>query len=413
MQPKALARLQMFVALWATTFIAAAHLIFYRGAGALWRDEVNSVNMATAPDLFSDLARYQFDSFPIGWFVVLRSWILCFAQWPDFNLRLFGLVVGMLLLGMAWIAARSLGGKTPTVSLVLFALSATTIRFGDSIRAYGLGMLLALATLVTYWRVCQKPGRARVWMAIFCGLLSVHFVFYNAVILFAITVASAALLVAQRRRGAAIALFAGGALAAASLLIYAAPLRAAASWNYVFRHGRGVDWFLGHLSEALNLSGRATTTLWLAAVIASIVVVFALGSRRSWRNSLAIWYCAITIAVALPAYIGFLYILRYPMPPWYFAVAMALTAVCLDGVLTPREEGPRFGRSAAILYVIIGILVSMKPVLFAVSLRQTTVDLAAESVAGQAGAGDLVLVYEWMNGITFQRYYRGQAAWET
>lgn len=411
---RALRQLQLVVSVITSGVILAAHLTFYRFAGGLWRDEVNSVNLATAPSLFSDWARYQFDSFPIGWFVVLRSWIVCFSQGPDFHLRVFGLMVGVLVLAMICFAARSFGADTPTISLVLFGLSATTVRYGDSIRGYGLGVLLAIAVLVAYWRVCQKEGRARVWIALGCSFLAVHFLFHNAIVVFAATISSATLLLTHRRLKAAAGVFAGAGAVAASLLIYAVPMRAASRWNYVFRQDLGFSWFLHCFTRALNLSGPNTSTLWLlASAFAAAVLITSLLSGRSRPESMVIWYCAITIVTGLTAYLTFLYVLRYPTLDWYYLVAMALAAVCLDGILTPREGASGSWRVLSILFMVVVTAVSIPPLFSVLSRRQTTVDLAASYVTSQAASGDMVLVYEWMNGITFGHYYRGAAPWQT
>ena len=45
--------------------------------------------------------------------------------------------------------------------------------------------------------------------------------------------------------------------------------------------------------------------------------------------------------------------------------------------------------------------------------RQTNIDLIAAQLREQAGPNDLILVYPWYCGITFNRYYHGAAPWTT
>jgi len=55
--------------------LAYAHWEVRRNTGALWRDEVSSVNVATLQTFGEMLRNHHWDSFPILWCVVLRGWI--------------------------------------------------------------------------------------------------------------------------------------------------------------------------------------------------------------------------------------------------------------------------------------------------------------------------------------------------
>lgn len=393
--------------------IVGAHLQFLRAAGGLWRDEVNSLNLAATPSMFSNWLRYQHDSFPIGWFVILRGWIECFSA-SDASLRIFGFLVGILLLVATWVAAREFGARTPTVSLALFAFSATTIRYGDSIRGYGLGMLMAVVTLITYWRVCQKPGVARVAVASVCGLLSVHFTFYNPVVLLAVTIAAAVLLARDRRWTTVGVLFSAGLVAALSLLIYLPLIRARSGWSRAFRTRLDAEWLLRKLVETVNSSGRSAAALWFIAILAAVIVVAVRSHAAEGRmERRAIEFCAIAGGLGAVFYMMFLYILSYPMTFWYFCVGLAVSGVCLDGILSPRQNDRPSFQSAVLLFVATAFVLCVTDVFEFISRHQTNVDLASRLVSERAKPGDLVIVFPWMNGVTFQRYYRGRAPWET
>ena len=54
--------------------VTALHVRFATNVGGLWRDEANSVNLATLPS-FAEMWRVlDFDSFPMLFFAVLRGW---------------------------------------------------------------------------------------------------------------------------------------------------------------------------------------------------------------------------------------------------------------------------------------------------------------------------------------------------
>ena len=135
------------VAVIGTVITTALHVTFGLNAGALWRDEVNSLNIATMSS-FSELWSYlTFDSFPALFFVFLRGFAGLPAATSDIGLRLFGVAIGLLIIGAVWLNARWLRFGFPLISLALIGFNPMVICYGDSIRAYGLGMLLLLLTM--------------------------------------------------------------------------------------------------------------------------------------------------------------------------------------------------------------------------------------------------------------------------
>ena len=65
----------------------------------------------------------------------------------DPALRLMGFIVGLLLLGAVWLNGWFFHRSTPLVALRLLAVNASVVRWGDSLRAYGLARLLMLMAL--------------------------------------------------------------------------------------------------------------------------------------------------------------------------------------------------------------------------------------------------------------------------
>ena len=120
------------------------HILFGMNAGALWRDEVNSLEVATMRTFAEMWANLSFDSFPALFFVILRLFAGVPASVSDGSLRVFGAAIGLLILFAVWLNARWLRLGFPLITLALIGFNPMVIRYGDSIRAYGLGILLAL-----------------------------------------------------------------------------------------------------------------------------------------------------------------------------------------------------------------------------------------------------------------------------
>lgn len=57
-----------------------------------------------------------------------------------------------------WLNAREFGHSLPLVSLALLAMSPSLIRWGGTVRGYGLGLLLILVTCALLWRFADRPG---------------------------------------------------------------------------------------------------------------------------------------------------------------------------------------------------------------------------------------------------------------
>src|SRR5204863_8276599 len=158
------------------TIAVVFHLVFFRSAGALWRDELVSVNVASSPSMLGEL---HFESFPIVWPLVLRGWLAL-----GLPLRVLGTMIGLGAFAAVWSAATMLGTRTPLVALAIAACTPSLIRSGDAIRGYGLAMatgVLAMAFI----------GRGKFVAGTIAAVIAVQCSYYNAVLVFAACVAAA------------------------------------------------------------------------------------------------------------------------------------------------------------------------------------------------------------------------------
>lgn len=137
-------RIEWFAAVLVTAAILWLHIHFWRNAGGLWRDEVNTVNLAMSPSL-ADLSH---DSFPILMPLSVKLWST--MRGTDLWLRLLGMIFGLAIPAAFWAVARATR-RPPLFSLVLFGLNSLLICYGDSLRGYGIGTALIVAALAATW----------------------------------------------------------------------------------------------------------------------------------------------------------------------------------------------------------------------------------------------------------------------
>lgn len=407
-------RLEIALGVCAVAVLAIVHGTLFRHAGALWRDEINSVNLATLPSgtFWSSL---QFDSFPVAWSGLLRAWT-ALGGGSDAAFRALGLIVGMGVLVALWWNARRMGAAAPLASLALLGFCAAAISYGDSVRAYGLGMLTGLLAFDRVRAFSLVPDLPRGIAAAAAATLAVHCVFYNAILVMAACAGGAAVALLRRRPWTIVRLVAVGAPAALSLALYAGMLRRQKEWVEIVRWPIDLAWIGSRFHEATSSTGAWAPWAWLLAAIGSLGVAAALVTRpragldETVRQNVA--FCGAALGVGAIAYLSFLLTLSYIMQPWYFLTALALGATCFDGILFAPPAGTRL-RAARLAAAAVLMAASLPGAWRMAHERRTSLDLVAEKVAGLATAGDLIVVTPWQYGITFARYYHGTARWTT
>ena len=391
-------------------FLAGAlHVVFGMKAGALWRDEVNSLELATVGTLSEMWMNLDYDSFPALFFLVLRLFSGVPTSASDVQLRTFGVTIGLLILGALWLNARIFRFGVPLVSLALIGFNPMVIRYGDSIRAYGLGTLLILLVSPAIWKVVEAPTPRRIVFAGLAALLSVQCLYYNAILLFAICLGAVAVAIRHRLWKRALIVLTIGAICAISLLPYLPIFRRVGSWNYQFKAPIDFPFLWGKLSETIAAPASLVRWIWLFLFIASIFAGVYVVLRRSEEgeptaeNDGAL-FALVTLVVGVASYAGFLRILSYVTQPWYYVLLLVFAAVCIETLLAslPVKRGLWWARSG---FALVFIGATTFPAWQALQVRQTNVDLVASKLESVAKDGDLILVSPWNYGITFRRYF--------
>jgi hypothetical protein len=420
--------LPWFVALAITLAALWLHLTLLVHAGALWRDEVNLVNLAALPGL----SGLQQDSFPVAMPLVARAWSKLGLGNTDFGWRCLGVLVGLGLLGAYWMACWSTRRAPPLLSLALLALNATALTYGDSLRAYGLGSCLIVLAMGATWRFLAKPSPARLACMTALMIASVQALFHNAVLVGALCAGAMAVCLVRKSYRELLLVLAAGVAAAASLLPYlsnfVSALNPAAGWSTGFR-----PWFTWlDLSRAAGFPRENYLWLWALFIVLSLIVGGRAGARLWARRrpkapggepsaprvssppgdmqAEAQLFAAVTLVGAPVGFAMFLWHAALSTQPWYFLPLLALVVACLDAVFVPTHRH----LSLAMLAFAVGTALTAFPLARVEALQRfTNVDVIARLLAREAAPEDYVVVSPWFCGISFARYYRGPAGWTT
>jgi hypothetical protein len=397
--------------------LAAVHLhtVYLLHAGGLWRDEAACVQIATQPTLLEMWQMLTYESFPALLHVIIRVWTAIGLGGRDLHLRWLGLGIGLTLLASLWFAARLMRRGVPVVSLALLALNVTVIRYGDSLRAYGLGSALNILVLVLMWRFVRKPTPGRGVRAVLAAVLSVQCLYQNAFFVFAACCGACTVCTLERQWRKAMWTIGMGAAAAISLVPYVTTIL---RWQE---------------SVTVMKVGFQPTLIWESALIAMgfplvwfnivwvLLVLLAIGSACGTiphgvkaapapdHPMLAI-YSAVALVVGL---MGFSFVLKVTsLHPrcWYYLPLMGFMAVCLDAILPTCLKR---GRMVLAMFAALTAMVAYPLGLPAMNYRQTNIDLLAARLTKEAAPDDFIIVYPFYCGSTFYRYYLGKTPWTT
>jgi len=410
-------KVEMHAGLILSGFLVFLHAVFLFHAGALWRDEVNCVEMALLPNIEDIWANLEYDSFPILWHLAMRLWLFVGMSigGGDLFIRILGFVVGTSVIGALWWNAKQFGHRVPLIALALVGFNVTIISVGDSIRAYGLGTAIGLMTMGAVWRL-SVMGRYRDWLVFLtASLLAVHILYYNAVVVFAVCIAGAFLCLWDRRWKQMAAVMGVGLLTACSLIPYLGVIAKAKSWTVIVRYPIDIFWIWHKFQEAMTSTALWLPFFWTGLILASVAVT-GLAMRKSTEtdqsgNRLVI-FAGVLLLVCTISYILFLKILSYYMQPWYFIVFIAISGACIDAIFARSGSKGREQLLRVVLSLVIVLSVAGNVLLHTVE-RKTNMDTLAAILEKEAVPGDLIVLSRWYYGLPFKRYYQGHVPWTT
>src|ERR1700739_207694 len=95
-----------------TVVLLSAIVLFFlviraTNAGALWRDEAATLQLAQMPTVGEIVANFQHEAFPVPFPLFIRAYATVLGT-SDASLRWFGFAVGVMLFAAAWFNSRIL-----------------------------------------------------------------------------------------------------------------------------------------------------------------------------------------------------------------------------------------------------------------------------------------------------------------
>jgi hypothetical protein len=409
-----LSTIEWIVAAVITVFALHLHFVFLHHAGALWRDEVSSIGLANLPGFRPLWTMLTHDSFPLLWSLVLRFWETIGLGDTDMHLRWLGFFVGTFLIASIWIAGSLISQRAPFIALALFALSATTVWSGDSLRAYGLGTGLIILAVAFLWRFYKRPTMRNGLMAAALAVLSVQCLYQNAFLLLAAGLSASLLAAIQKKWRTAGWIVALGTIAAISLLPYLPQIARSQDWWMLEKSGFHPGQLWLKASQALGFPLPWFNLVWagLAALALLLGGAQLLRVRKEEQdaNSREITsFAAFSLILGLAGFVLFLKLASLPTQPWYYLPLMGFVAFCIDLVFS----GTVWARALFVAFAIATTALNYQAAMPILQNRQTNMDLLAAQLAREAGPNDLIVINNWYCGVTFQRYYHGATAWVT
>ncbi|HEV2330093.1 MAG TPA: hypothetical protein VGY56_15025 [Verrucomicrobiae bacterium] len=409
---------EWIVAVLITLAVCALHFYYWLNIGGLWRDEVNLIVLSQRHS-FAEMAK---DSFPVLMPLIVRLWFIVGLGGTDLHLRLIGLLVGLGTVAALWVGTWKIRREPPLIGLVLLALNSIMIFFGDSLRAYGLGSVVAVMLTASGFVFLQKPSTMRAgWLALF-AILSVQVLYHNVVLVAAVCFGAWAVCWRRMDGRAAIQVLIVAIVSAASLLPYAGILGILTSGQpttLIFRTGATKFRFILSCKDILGYPLSGYIYVW-AALTLMIIICACIGlwkqftartgdesSRLKHDFSL---FASITLILAAVGFPIFFWRAQMPMQSWYLLPCVASAVVCFDGAR------PNFSGMLRAVFLALAAGAAMLSGLTTANLLNrhfSNVDIFARELAADAAPQDYILVYPWNWAITFNYYYRGAAPWNT
>ena len=165
--------------------------------------------------------------------------------------------------------------------------------------------------------------------------------------------------------------------------------------------------------------------LWIALLLGGSVVALLMQRARGRqvqnqedaaaitarvRTDLAL-FCVVSMLFGIVGYFAFLLKLQYFMQTWYYIEILSLCAISLDGILGANWPMLRPWGLLRIGFMVVMLTWVARSAWEEAHTRRSNVDLIAAVLGKNASEGDLIVVNGAWEGITFDRYYRGQAHW--
>jgi hypothetical protein len=117
-------------------------------------------------------------------------------------------------------------------------------------------------------------------------------------------------------------------------------------------------------------------------------------------------FAATACVTGSAAFFVFLWLAQLPTQPWQYLALITFVAACVDAALADWLQ-----RHRILPVIFVGVPLPRATELAKYS--ETNIDAIAAQLQKSAATNDLIIVYPWYCGVTFERYYHGQTPWIT
>jgi hypothetical protein len=387
-------------------YIRATH------AGALWRDECDSLELARLPTFADLLQNLKFTSFPILFPTTIRLFTNLFGT-SDAALRAFGFLIGGAFLVVSWFVARRDRGGVPLILPALFGLNLTFLTDGTWIRGYGLGSVLLILAFGLTARFVARPTLWRLVAAFISYIACMQSLYFTAALIPALLLAAFAICLFRRQFKWALALCAVAAICAISYVPQLLTFREIKDWTVLLRYPITLQLIWNEFLTACGDPVPFLGIVWLAIALMSIFGAVLLLLRRTEREQLgALPFALLTIAIATVTYYTFLGITHTAPQTRYHIAYLCLLAAVLELIIQPLSRFTPVRIARLLVVIALGLLLPIT-VWPRITQRETTVDLLAKNLERYAAGPDLIVVNPWFLGPSFSWYYHGKTRWMT
>ena len=412
-------RLEFLMASAVTVLLAGMQIRYFLRGGGLWQDEIGTVNLASMASLSEMWEQLPNEKIPVFPLLLLRCWVsLGFAS--DMALRVPGLVLGFLILAGFWRLARQFGCLAPLIALAFFGLNFEATRTIGFIRGYGLGILLNLCMLSFVWQYVQNPTRRNFWLAAFSTILTVHTLFNNSVLVFAVLAAGMLVCSLKHEWKKTLLLFFMGLLALATMSIYVPMILRSRDWTVISAPRPDqvtLHEFFSDLMVAMAPLAHFWAVFWGCAAAVVLLPVVRRNVQPTLSESSAerakLLFLGTALVVGAVGYSLFLYNAAQYFPPKHFIVFFGFSAVLAESLLQGVLGRYLSCRLLVLAAVGIACCSQVVPIWHRAGESESEMTQVARFLEEHANKDDVIVLSHFVLGMIFDRYYHGPAEWFT
>jgi hypothetical protein len=412
-KPKLIKHAEWLVAILLSALVLFLLLVRATHAGALWRDECDSVELARMPSFIDIVHNLKFTSFPILFPTTVRIFTSIWGT-SDGALRCFGFLVGAGLLLIGWLNARA-RGDVPLILPALIGLNVTFLTVGTWIRGYGLGSVLVTLSFGLTVLFVAEPSRFRLVVMFVSYIASMQSLYFPAALIPAFLLAAFVVCLLRGQLKWALALCGVAAICAISYIPKFLTYFEIRDWVVALQRKTTSGELWREFMSACGEPTQVAPWIWLIVVAMSIIGgiwIVAAKSRRDSISASVFVFAIIAIVLALPMYLIFLWTLHNIPETRYYLALLCVIAAATELIIGLLSEfiWVRIGR----LVLVIGLAAALA--IFAwpkITEHETNLDLLAKNLQQYAREGDLIIVNRWFLAPGFSWYYRGPVQWMT